>query len=146
VKASERQLRRWDDVGRSLAYRHPAILVAITKLVEAMLVTIEMREAVATHKPITAERMLRAARSHGIAPWGSGLSMALLASIPGLDLDDAGVRAWLFEMHRREEIKLIRVTPIDTAERSLKLRGERPDLVAESEISDGSSTYHAMLV
>ena len=34
--------------------------------------------------------------------------MALLASIPGLDLDDAGVRAWLFEMHRREAIKLVK--------------------------------------
>jgi hypothetical protein len=37
VKASDSQRKRWDDLGRILAFKHPAILVAITKLVDVVL-------------------------------------------------------------------------------------------------------------
>jgi hypothetical protein len=74
---------------------------------------------------------------------GVGVPLILLASL-GLDLAAPGIHAALIEMHQRGDLCLARIGDVDAAHADLAARGLRAELVEESTIHDGDTTFHVV--
>ena len=96
---------------------------------------------------LTAEQVLEAAGARGVPAFAGAVGdrPILLASL-GLDLADPGIHAALVEMHRRQELRLARIGNIGVVRADLAARGLRIDLVDESAIVDGDTTFHAVVI
>lgn len=138
-------------ISTDLARRAPSVLAAMTVLLEVML---EVADSdIATERTptapvaLTAEQVLEAARARGVPTFSEavGQRRILLASL-GLELTDPRIRAALVEMHQRRELRLARIGDIGAARADLAARGLRVDLVDESAISDGNTTFHEVIV
>jgi hypothetical protein len=136
-------------IGAELGRRAPGVLAALISLLEAVLATaaLHLRPERTPTAPgaLTAEQVLEAARGRGIPAFGEpfGARLILLASL-GLDLTDPEIRAALVDLHRRGELRLARIGPLGAARADLAARGLRADLIDESALSDGNTTFHAV--
>lgn len=134
-----------------LARRAPIALAAMIALLEAVLEAANLglaSERMPTSPiALTAEQVLEAARGRGVPAFGEAVGdrLILLASL-GFDLTDPGLRAALVEMHRRGELRFAHIGNIGAARADLGARGFRADLIEQSAISDGDTTFHTVVV
>ena len=134
-----------------LARKCPTVLATIGVLLESILeatgVDITRERLPTAPITLTAEEVLEAGRAYGVAPFGREAAerLVLLASL-GLDLASPSIRAALVEMHHHREIRLVRLDNAGAARADLHSRGFRFELVDESVISDGYTTFHAVVL
>jgi hypothetical protein len=150
-----RWVAHWNELGATLESGRFVIFMAAISILDATFEAIEARAAAMPGAPLTARRVLVPARYRGVTvftgqrdpPTALHASAVLLATI-GIDLADAQIRAQLLELNRRGEIRLAQVAPgiLELARSDLVDRGEQPELIEESAIVDGDTTYHAVLL
>ncbi len=142
-------LTRLRAVAGIVAQRAPAVLTATITFLEAVLEA--DRAAAAERTPtapvtLTAEQVLEAARARGVPAFTGpvGDRLILLASL-GLDLTAPGIRAALVELHRRGELQLVHIDNVAAVRADLAARGLPIELVEESAITAGDTTFHVVV-
>jgi hypothetical protein len=97
---------------------------------------------------LTGAEVLDAARRSGVPafddPPASPFAPRFLLASLGLPLREPAIVRALIELHRRGEIVLARVDMPALCRGSLLARRRNPALLDESEIGDGTSTFHAV--